>query len=302
MTAISGHGPMRRRVIKACTACKQSKVRCDAEGKVGKTCSRCRVRGLECEVDAYFKRTPVRERMKAMAAELKELRQNAREDDTSRSRANVNINAGMEMPPNDDAFAYPSPGSSEYPNIMALHPFGLGQDQQDVNIEPTSFGPIIFSVQEIQECFRIFSDHFHPHLPVLNLTMSIGAMQKCSSLLFKTVIVIVCQRFPAMQRTEHDFQLLSDVYEQLLNQSILSGPLSLHTIQAVLLICSWPLPPSHQLAEPSWLYCGVAMNAASYLNLGRSANKPLYQGGQLSLIDVENMSRTWLALFLISTK
>lgn len=240
--------------------------------------------------------------MKSMAAELKQLRQTVRDGAVSPELKRADILAGTEADIDENGFEYPSPDSSQYQKTMAEHPFGLGKlEDPATNLEPTSLGPITFSVNEICECFKVYAEHFHPFLPLLNLSTPASDLQRSSPFLFKTIIVIVCQRYHPLQRSGRDFRLLAEVYQALLNQSILAMPLSLHSVQAILLICCWPLPTPYQLSEPSWLYCGVAANAASYLNLGRFTTKPFYQGGQLSQTDMENMSRTWIALFLIST-
>ena len=226
----------------------------------------------------HFDRTPVRERIKAMAAELNELRQTVREGNPPLPELHrPDAFATIEPVTTHCIFAYGSPVPTQYSEIVTEQPFGLGlQDELSISIEPASPGPLMFSVDEISECYKIYYEHFHPHFPILNVTTPVGVLQRSSLFLFKTIITIVSQRFNSLQRSGCDSHLLIEVYQATLNHSVLSGTLSFHTIQAILLICNWPLPASYQLTEPSWLCCGVAMNAAGHFNLGCLTNKPLY--------------------------
>ena len=144
MTSPNCPGHSRRRSINACTACKQSKVRCDADGKTGEPCSRCRAQNLDCEVDIYsFDRTPVRERMKAMAAELNELRQTVREGSPNPPELHrPDAFSTIEPVSTHCIFACGSPVSIQYSDIVTEQPFGLGlQDGLSISIEPASPGP-----------------------------------------------------------------------------------------------------------------------------------------------------------------
>jgi hypothetical protein len=47
---------------------------------------------------------------------------------------------------------------------------------------------------------------------------------------------------------------------------------SIESIQAIVLICYWPLSTDRQLEDPSWNYCGLATHAALRLRLDRPGN------------------------------
>ncbi|KAH7242671.1 hypothetical protein BKA59DRAFT_481172 [Fusarium tricinctum] len=56
------------RPVKACTECKQAKLRCDSKERFPNPCTRCHTRHLFCTVDAAFKRTPARKSVSRDAA------------------------------------------------------------------------------------------------------------------------------------------------------------------------------------------------------------------------------------------
>lgn len=80
------------------------------------------------------------------------------------------------------------------------------------------------------------------------------------------------------------------------------APLPLSTIQALLFLCMWPLPVERQQHDPSWLYSGIAVNAALYLGLHRpnTARNPQQQQHQLEGGDALEKTMTWLGCVYIS--
>ena len=143
-----------------------------------------------------------------------------------------------------------------------------------------------------------FYDSFHPHLPIIDTTMPVHTIQKSSPFLFWTILFTA-----ARYHTDYvsKSNLLMVPHSTLTNQTILQPPHSLHSIQAILYLCVWPLPVMHQPEDPGVMYSGIAIQAASYLGLPSSAGSTSRTLAKVQPSDRETMSRTWLGCFIVNT-
>jgi hypothetical protein len=132
------------------------------------------------------------------------------------------------------------------------------------------------------------------HLPILDTRTPIKTIQKDTPLLFWSIIAAACHFHPKYYER---VSLLRDPFNELLGKAFTTSPMSLRTIQAVLLSCYWPFPCKTQPQDPSWIHCGSAINAAIYLGL----NSPKgHQSANISAEERNIRARTWLACFYIS--
>jgi hypothetical protein len=124
------------------------------------------------------------------------------------------------------------------------------------------------------------------------------ALQEASPLLFWTVVFTA-----GRHHTEYVAKAnkLTVSYTNMLGQRILRTPLSLHTIQAMLIICLWPLPVISQPEDPSLLYSTMAIQASYFLGLQRHTEHGSASLAGLSPEDRRTISRTWLGCFAIHT-
>ncbi|KAI0105406.1 fungal-specific transcription factor domain-containing protein [Hypoxylon sp. NC0597] len=277
------------RPVKTCTECKQSKLRCDSKDMFPNPCSRCQTRNLICTVDPSFRRTPARKRLEAMSRELRELR----------DQRIANSRAGSTTSPDPDSTrSQDSSGTPSQPlDAILLEDFEL------LALESFELGGIIIDKQSVLEIMKLFTKYFHPHLPILG-PISLKAIHHSHPFLFWTIIVIVSFRSP-LPSDDNLFARLHEPYMRMLRTEILRAPMPLSKIQALLFLCMWPLPVSHQHDDPSWLYCGIAVNAALYMSLHRSSPKAgatpsLYSVGVMSG-SAHERTNTWLGCFYVST-
>ncbi|ORX90664.1 hypothetical protein BCR34DRAFT_501846 [Clohesyomyces aquaticus] len=63
------------------------------------------------------------------------------------------------------------------------------------------------------------------------------------------------------------WERVREPYVSKFKSDIFRAPIPLRTIQALLFQLVWPLPIQRQIEDPTWLYCGVAMNAALYMGI-----------------------------------
>ncbi|KAH7122679.1 hypothetical protein B0J11DRAFT_581370 [Dendryphion nanum] len=186
------------------------------------------------------------------------------------------------------------------PNFDVEYPYRLTFDDSDLIKEQFELADFVIDRETVVEVYYIFSYHFHPHLPMFEPSHSIAFIHDSSPLLFWTIIAIVLAR---QLRPNHGdlFKLLEKPFTKQLKSDFLSAPLPIHTIQALLYLITFPFPTDSQTREPSWLYCGIALNASLYMGLQKS--KPTQSLRSIGVVPgtIRARARTWLACFVAST-
>lgn len=244
-------------------------------------------------VNPSFKRTPTRSQLDSLAHQVDSLRQllGASPEGVRKMKARPPQTIQSESDPSigDHATSLPvlETQSLEADDIFGLQAASSNLDQ----VIPSHLGNVEFSSEAVLTLFNFFLQHQYYHLPILDTRTSIGSMQKNTPLLFWTIIAVSCRFHPNYC---HMLPLLRDPYQVLLGRALTTSPMSLCTVQALLVLCHWPFPCEKQPQDPSWNYCGTAINAALYLGL----NSPKYH---ISSQEQNIRSRTWLACFYIGT-
>ncbi|RSL65559.1 hypothetical protein CEP53_003629 [Fusarium sp. AF-6] len=229
---------------------------------------------LFCTVDATFKRTPARKRLEAMSRELQELR-NQRDEDPPSSRTESTADSGPSTIEDD------------------------GQDDFSLSIPAVSLNGVLIESSVAAEAFKTFAEVFRPQLPVIG-SLSADDTYQSQPFLFWTIVIIIACHLPGQQYAEL-LQLLQAPYTTMLHQQILDAPLPLYKIQALLLLCHWPLPCETQTRDPSWLYCGVLIQAARFMSLDRQQTVPSLRSLGVASGSIRARINTWLGCFCVST-
>ncbi|KAM5356918.1 hypothetical protein ACJ41O_003564 [Fusarium nematophilum] len=144
-----------------------------------------------------------------------------------------------------------------------------------------------------------FADVFRPQLPIVG-SLSITQVYQSQPLLFWTIIIIISCHVPGQQSSEL-LQLLQTPYTKMLQGEILDAPLPLYKIQALVMLCHWPLPCETQSRDPSWLYCGIAIQAARFMSLDRQQTIPSLRSLGVASGSIRARVNTWLSCFYVST-
>ncbi|KAG4256058.1 hypothetical protein FPRO03_05006 [Fusarium proliferatum] len=177
------------------------------------------------------------------------------------------------------------------------------QDEGVDDFELTSFtvslGGVVIESSTVTEAFMVFAEYMRPRLPVV-ASLSAQAAYETQPFLFWTIVTIVLCRLPEPENIAL-FQLLRAPYERLVQETVTDAPLPLYKVQALLLLCNWPLPTEKQWKEPSWLYCGVAIQAARYLSLDRQQTIPSLRVIGVTSGSIRSRINTWLSCFSVST-
>jgi hypothetical protein len=130
-----------------------------------------------------------------------------------------------------------------------------------------------------------FNKNYYRFCPILNTDMDLRSLYKSSPTLFWTIIIISVRWHPKLHGMT---SLLTKPYNSLLGETLVGPITSIESIQAIVLICYWPLSIDKQLEDPSWNYCGLATHAATRLRLNRVDNL------KKDRVSVERR-KTWLA-------
>ncbi|KAK7430476.1 hypothetical protein QQZ08_002995 [Neonectria magnoliae] len=162
-----------------------------------------------------------------------------------------------------------------------------------------SLDGVLVDPQLAIEAFRVYAEFFRPQLPLLE-PVSLHQIYCTQPFLFWTIMLIVSSHLPEPPFVEL-FARVHEPYRRLLKEEALAAPLPLHKIQALLYICAWPLPTEAQAKDPSWLYCGVAIQAARHMGLDRE--QPLPSPRTMGVLPGTARARTntWLGCFYVGT-
>ncbi|KAI1627714.1 hypothetical protein EDD37DRAFT_273330 [Exophiala viscosa] len=245
--------------IKACSECRQQKLRCDASKDYAQACSRCKKFALECVISKSFRR--VRRRTKSeLQAELDQLKQQVKK----------NLPASNALPPppgyhgSEPSRIAIGSGSSILPNTARQLP-SLGDEasriqqttvpartsQQTGLYTPLSTTPVVsctlpqsiqgltVDARDIDECFALFFDKHLSYMPIFDSKLQPNECYKASSFLFWTIVAIGSRRYT---KDPTLILLLAPKVVDLAKQSIFTMEKYLPTIQAQILLCTWHMP------------------------------------------------------------
>jgi len=132
----------------------------------------------------------------------------------------------------------------------------------------------------------------------LDTSLSLNNLSGLSSILFWTIIMISSRHHPHYATV---FQSLKQPYEHLLARHIIRAIHSIHTIHAVLILVTWPIPVKAQPEDPSWNFLGLITNSARSLGYHQPGREKEYGFPRATPGDVELRSRTWLQIFHLNT-
>lgn len=173
--------------------------------------------------------------------------------------------------------------------------FGLSSASRPDQIY--QLGNFHLTAEQVHDLLLSYATHQHKHMPIVDTTKSYHEMHLTTPFLFWTMLVV------AMRGVTADSEMLESIrkpYNEYLGQAIIQTPLSMSTIQALLLMCLWPFPIRRQREDPSWNLCNVAMSALSNFE---STDTHRTQGKVVnsSWEHEQTHCKTWLASFHIHT-
>ncbi|KAJ9152017.1 Transcriptional regulatory protein SEF1 [Pleurostoma richardsiae] len=258
----------------ACVNCRDSKVKCNASLTPGLPCLRCTKLQLQCVVDKSHKRVSRRSKLEELVQEV----QSIKEAVGSKTPVAPQVSLPqLLVPPLRETPSLASATSFQIPSIRplnsapppeprALTPALTAQTTPSSSgkvSEPRALKSRVFPGQDIDYYFDKYFDHFHPYLPIVRVRDP-DACYKAGPLLFWTIIVTASRRYA---RDDSVFPFLVDSLQSEIWGSLSEPPISLSTINALLLLCAWPLSTIRLMRDPSLIYAGICMNACFLIGL-----------------------------------
>lgn len=147
--------------------------------------------------------------------------------------------------PGEVVAASNSSPSSSLGEDPALHQW-MNVDQHDPGTLSASFtlGSVPIPGETVLQLFRHYGQYYYRHLPILANVKSLPDLHASNALLFWTIVLVSSQWHPT----------LSDLYLKLVgpHEALLSTVLHIaiqpiETVQALLILCLWPVPKIRQV-------------------------------------------------------
>uniref|UniRef100_L2G9U7 Binuclear zinc transcription factor n=1 Tax=Colletotrichum fructicola (strain Nara gc5) TaxID=1213859 RepID=L2G9U7_COLFN len=129
--------------------------------------------------------------------------------------------------------------------------------------QPRALGSKVLSSEDIDFYFDTYFEHFHPYFPIVR-SQDPDKLYKLSPILFWTIIAVSSRRYA---KDPGLFQFLVENLPKEVWNAVSNPPISISTINALLVLCTWPLPTIRFLNDPSASYVAIAQNAALLLGL-----------------------------------
>jgi hypothetical protein len=269
----------RTRSSKACTACRQMKLKCDAMEQFPSPCSRCKKSGNFCEIDRNFQR------------------ERKRRSESSKEPQIANNSSIPEML---------TPQSQISPLIPPVNTAQAKPIEEHrlppIEAKDETIGDITISGDKIVLMYHMFITHYYRFLPILPLEyVNPTAISTDCPLLFWCICSIVAPSCaPDVVDVIHDHvrYLIGRVY---LTHYIFKPFTALSNVCALVLLCHWPLSHKTIQEDASWTYCGLATHMALQIGLHRSKFIEEYAVASENSRNASKMKLlTWLGCFLVN--
>lgn len=166
--------------------------------------------------------------------------------------------------------------------------------------QPRALKSRVFSSEDIDRYFDQYFEHFHPYFPVVRIREP-DAIYNSGPVLFWVIVVTACRR------STHEggiFDFLVDAVRNEILGSVSDPPVSLATINALLILSVWPLPTIRFMKDPSPIYVSLLMNSCYMLGIHTGRGDfptQVYPAYRLSVSDEEAVY-SWVGFNIISQR
>lgn len=274
----------RFRSSRACTSCRQMKVKCDRRHKASHRCTRCETADTECEIDHNFQRR----RTKGSNDDFQILR---REVELLKSQVAPLVPRTISGILPDDGSPVPGSSSSIYHSTPA-YTLTLPRSTAEVTLLPW----------QIDKGFDTFFEKMHPFLPFLVRPEPNHCFER-EPFLFWTICMLGLRREAAPCAKALAAYVSSEAiqgpYSRCHSQSKATS-----VVQALLLLSLWPFNSTSQLREHVWLHVGAATHLALQIGLNQpfAASEYVPKDGRKDIPSlIPEFHRTWVACYIVNT-
>ncbi|ABN67105.2 predicted protein, partial [Scheffersomyces stipitis CBS 6054] len=328
----------------ACVECRQQKSRCDAHEKHPGPCTRCIKKGLKCDLKSDYKRTYKRARIAEIEKEFTELKKSLSSSQAADLISKIPSLAQhlcqeftshfhiSNMKGADNRFSL---NSSETNNSIPNTPSIYRQIDQPLSqnyhyastaektilpeyvlhCEQKSIDVITLSSETIRALYIEYVEHFHPILPVVDVSKGPERLYKLCPALFWVIMFVSLRRFS--EDSHHKLLLeLSPIVKGILAEIMISpitrynpteedepilNASSVFSVQAFLLYSFWPPVTSSLSADSSYTTVGTALFQAIRIGLHTPAS--ISDGQQKTpqqLFMAHESAKTWIICNIVS--
>ncbi|KAK6503852.1 hypothetical protein TWF481_008858 [Arthrobotrys musiformis] len=311
---------------RACNECRQQKLRCDVVQNPYTDCSRCKRLKLECRIDSNFKRTVKRSKIAEMEKEVAYLRSmlgmNSSTSSPVVAQPPIQFSPGAQISqPLLEASASAISSFAASQSIPdGFGAFGSQANNNDQDLQLTSLladmkndrrpkltadsappkdsqtlEDVMLTKEQIDELFKVYFDHYHPFLPMLDPATSPSSYYSSSQLLFWVVISIASRRYPSGE--PNLLMRLSRAVSKLVWSTLATVPHNKFVVKALILISTWPFPTSSTLNDPTYMLSCLAVSVAIQMGLHRPAYTKDYtkfaNKAKADSIEICDRTTTW---------
>lgn len=228
-----------------------------------------------------------------------------RTDEQSRLYTNAAFTAGTTPLSSMASFTAPPPRAIPEPaSAPTLTPSGQittpASSTTTRPSQPRALKSRVFAGQDIDFHFDKYFESFHPYLPIVRMREP-DAIYNSGPVLFWVIMVTACRK------SAHDggvFDFLVDSVKSEVWEAVSDPPMSLATINALLILSAWPLPTIRFMKDPSPIYASMLMNSCYLLGIhtGRGDYPAItYPAYRLSVSNEEAVY-TWVGYNIISQR
>jgi len=299
---------------KACTACRQVKLKCNSREVYPAPCSRCVKHRMECKMDSAFKRVPARRQLEDVSSRLSHLQRSLGlgQDDPLPGAPNTvyRTNSSLFLGDPEQLQEVQQRAESSRPSLYDPSPSSdeAGSASKWLHLEaPHDDGSwvienVSLDTDTVLALFQHFDQHHWHHVQFLEACTSLRELYLSSPFLFWTIISTASRKTGNGPHTDvHD--MLQPHVLAMLSARVMDPKLSIKALHAMLILCTWPFPVISQTHDSTWVLCGVVMNYAMLMGLHKPGHAGEY-GRPLAVVEGDSYTKkmTWLAIFQISTR
>ncbi|EXJ90379.1 hypothetical protein A1O1_03480 [Capronia coronata CBS 617.96] len=228
-------------------------------------------------------------RLTQVEKELREIRQSMRtvNDNERQQIRNVADNG------NPTSTTVPSVGHPIKPSQPM--PAAEGENNTTSSLPVGTIQGVELASQRINELLNEFFTGYHPYCPILPPQQKFLDYSKPCPLLFWTVLVT------ALRGKDEDrdlYSTIADAVRSMAYDTIKPASASFHAMQALVLLCQWPLP-FQRAHDPSLSFVTLATNIGLRMGLHRPRHGNEYANGTCLDSETEILRRkTWVVCFI----
>ncbi|PMD32666.1 hypothetical protein L207DRAFT_571949 [Hyaloscypha variabilis F] len=291
---------MIKRSQKACTECRQAKLRCDVMQNFPAPCSRCRKNKLDCSTGpgSTLQRQRTKDRLNEVTSQLTAIQQ-------SLGRLSSSSGSQPSQAPSANAVSEPLepqiiPFSAVENSSDAADETFFYRDENARNLPaaPMSLGHTLIETSQAENLLDHFQKHYYRHCPILHANRTAASIFRSSPFLFWTIIIISSRFHPTLAQI---YQAVVTPYRELLGE-VLAGPITtLESIHGIIMLCLWPLAVDRQSHDSSWNYCGLVTNAAMRMGLHKDGTDSNRARSRIPKTEAMIRANTWMACLKVNS-